>query len=72
MLGRVIIKDRGGVDTHLGKAKLRFMTRHKPLEGVLLPQTLPRVIRDSSEGHTVTPPHTVSRDKWRRIQCLYH
>ena len=56
VLGRVIIKDRRGDHQHQRKTKV--YTRHKPLEGVLLPHSPPQLLWGSS----VNPPPVVSRD----------
>jgi len=35
-----------GIHDNIGKQELRFIFRHKPLEGVPLPESSPRVLRD--------------------------
>jgi len=35
-----------GIHTDIGEQELRFIFRHKSLEGVLLPESSPRVLRD--------------------------
>ena len=41
VLAWVIIRDRGGDHHQHPKGKTKVCTRHKPLEGVLLPQSSP-------------------------------
>jgi len=35
-----------GIHDNIGKQELRFVSRHKPLEGVFLPESSPKVLRD--------------------------
>jgi len=56
------IQKTQGDTRQLGWTKMRFITRHKPLEGVLLPESPPRVLRDPPFIHRLlTLSHTYIR-----------
>ena len=41
----------------IGEQELRFISRHKPLEGILLPESPPRVLSDPSFIQCLMTPH---------------